>query len=199
MPPRGLLDVLGLHEMRQVFQDYVHDVLMEVSVLAEAEEIELERPGLDHAHIRDVVDVDAAEVRLSCLGAKRRELRALERDHVVTVLVLVHEGLEKHGVIVMGILHAFVAQKGDAFKLFRTSSSSAMLSISFGCWFKTWLTRAQRRPVSERRQVLRDAGIADQGFWTGGNEYAASSTGLHLSDLLRYSFGVQPAKSRKRL
>lgn len=46
------LDVLRLHELDEILHDDVHAVLMEIAVVAEAEQIQLERFALNHADVR---------------------------------------------------------------------------------------------------------------------------------------------------
>lgn len=90
----GDLDVFGIHQFDEVFHDDVYAVLVEVSVVSEAEKIELEALALDHLHVRDIADAEFREVRLSCNRTEGGELRAVETHPVVIALVLVFECLQ---------------------------------------------------------------------------------------------------------
>ena len=103
------LDVLRVHQRNQVFHDDVDAVLMEVAVVAEAEQIQLERLALHHLLRRDVADDDGGEVRLAGDGAQTGELRADELHEVVVARVLVVEGFEYVGGVVGAVLGALVA------------------------------------------------------------------------------------------
>jgi hypothetical protein len=88
------LDVFGIHQFDEVLHDDVYAVLVEVSVVSEAEKIELETLALDHLDVRDIADAKLCEVRLSCNRTERGELRAVETHPVVIALVLVFECLQ---------------------------------------------------------------------------------------------------------
>ena len=60
------LYIFGVHKLDEVLHDLVHAVLMEISVVAETEKIELEALALDHSHVRDIAYADLGEVRLAC-------------------------------------------------------------------------------------------------------------------------------------
>lgn len=90
----GNLDVFGIHQFDEVLHDDVYTVLVEVSVVSEAEKIELETLALDHLDVRDVADAEFCEVRLSCNRTEGSELRAVEPYPVVIALVLVFECLQ---------------------------------------------------------------------------------------------------------
>ena len=63
------LKVFGIHQLDQVLHDDVDAVLMEVAVVAEAEEVELQALALHHQRARDIVDDDMSEIGLTGLGA----------------------------------------------------------------------------------------------------------------------------------
>ena len=83
-------------------------------MVAEAEQVQLERLALHHAHIGHVGDVDGGEVRLAGDGAQARELRAVELHEVVVSRVLVLEGLQHRRIVVGRVLGVLVAEQGDA-------------------------------------------------------------------------------------
>ena len=63
------LRILGIHQLDQILHDDVHAVLMEVTVVAKAEEIEFQALALHHQRARDVIDNQVTKVGLACLGA----------------------------------------------------------------------------------------------------------------------------------
>ena len=83
------LDVLRIHERDQVFHDDVHAVLVEVAMVAEAEQVQLQALAFHHALARHIGDVDGGEVGLAGDGAQAGELRAVELHEVVVARVLV--------------------------------------------------------------------------------------------------------------
>ena len=60
------LDIFGVHQFDEVLHDDVYAVLVEVSVVSEAEKIELETLAFNHLDVRDIADAELREVRLSC-------------------------------------------------------------------------------------------------------------------------------------
>ena len=63
----GYLKILRIHQSDQVFHDDVHAVFVEIAVVAEREEVELERLRLHHLLSWNVGDIDSSEVGLPCL------------------------------------------------------------------------------------------------------------------------------------
>ena len=108
------LDVLRVHQLDEVLHDGVHDVLVEIAVAAEAEQIELQALGLHHADVRHVADADFREVGLAGDGAQGGELRAVEAYPVVVVGMLVLEGFQHFGRVVLAV-GRFVAQALEGF------------------------------------------------------------------------------------
>ena len=104
------LDVLGIHQADQILHDDVDAVLMEVAVVAEAEQIQLERLALHHARAGHIGDIDGGEVRLAGHRAQAGELRAVELDEIIVFRMLVGEGLEQFGRVVGRIGHLLGAQ-----------------------------------------------------------------------------------------
>ena len=68
-------------------------------MLPDRKQIELEALALDHALIRNVIDIESREIRLPRYRAERREFRAAQRDHIVMLGMLVFEGLEQRRII----------------------------------------------------------------------------------------------------
>ncbi len=90
----GDLYVLGIHQLYEVLHYLVDAVLVEIPVVAEAEQVQFQALALDHPHVRNITDPDFGEVRLPRDRAQARELRAIEPDPVVVVLMLVDERLQ---------------------------------------------------------------------------------------------------------
>ena len=70
---------------------------------AEAEQIELEALALHHPPVGDVADADLREIRLPGNRAQCREFRAVETHPIIVVGVLVLEGLEHAGIVVLAV------------------------------------------------------------------------------------------------
>ena len=105
------LDIAGIHQSHQVLEDDVDAILVEVTVVAETEEIELEALALDHILAGDIVDDDSGEVGLPRLGAQRSELGAVECHEILVVGMLVFERLQYVGAVLGGILDSLIAQQ----------------------------------------------------------------------------------------
>ena len=79
------LDIARIHECYQVFHDYVHTVFVEISMIAETEQIELETLALDHFLTRYVGNQDFSKIRLSGLRAQGCEFGTGESDKIFIV------------------------------------------------------------------------------------------------------------------
>ena len=88
------LDVLRVHQGYQVLHDDVDTILMEITMVAETEEIQLQALALHHLHVRDVADANLRKVRLPRDRTKRRELRAVETYPIVIARMLVDKSLQ---------------------------------------------------------------------------------------------------------
>ena len=95
------LHVLRLEELHEIVVDHVYHIFMEVAVVAEAEEVELERFRLDEPLRRYVAYRKRREVGLACLRAEGRELGRGERHPVVAVGVAVVEGVQYSRIVVL--------------------------------------------------------------------------------------------------
>ena len=100
----GDLNVLGVHELNQVLHDGVDNILVEITVAAEAEQIQLQRLAFHHAYIRNVRNPDFRKVRLAGDGAQGGELRAIETYPVVVLRMLVFKGFQYFRSVVLAIL-----------------------------------------------------------------------------------------------
>ena len=108
------LDVLGVHEADKVVENDVDAVLVEITMVAEREQIEFQRLGLHHALARDVGDDDSGKVRLPCFGAERGELGTMESDEILVFGVLVDKSLKHLGGVVRRVLGTVCAKQADA-------------------------------------------------------------------------------------
>jgi hypothetical protein len=73
-------------------------------MVAETMEIELEALAFNHALVWNVTDAEFGEVGLSCNRTKGCELGTVETHPIVVVGVLVLEGFEDTGVVVVLVL-----------------------------------------------------------------------------------------------
>ncbi len=89
---------------------------MEISVVAEAEEVEFQTLAFDHLLARDVGDDYLRKVRLACLGAERGELRAGEGHEIFVVGVLVDKCLQHFRRILCRVFDSGVAEQRHAVK-----------------------------------------------------------------------------------
>lgn len=104
------LKIARLHQIPQIIEDDVYTVFVKIAVVAEAEQIQLQAFALDHAHIRYIIDVEMSEIGLSCLGAQGCEFRTVETYQVITILMLVDEGLKQRRIIIHRIFYALISE-----------------------------------------------------------------------------------------
>jgi len=107
------LDIARLHELDQVVHDDVDAILVEVTVIAEAEQIELERFALYHLDVGHIADVDGSEVRLSGNRAEAGEFRAVEFHEVIAVRMFIVKSLQYTWIIHVVVRGALVAQERE--------------------------------------------------------------------------------------
>ena len=106
------LDVLRLHELDEILHDDVHAVLVEIAVVAEAEQIQLERFALNHADVRYIRDGDGGEIRLAGNRAQTGKLRTIELDKIIVVRMLVYKGLQHFRCIVIFVFGMLISEQG---------------------------------------------------------------------------------------
>ena len=109
------LQILRIHQLDQVLHNDVHAVLVEVTVVAEAEEVELEALALHHQRARDIINNKVTEVGLTCLRAQRGELRTIQSHKVLVLRMLVLKRLQYLRRIVVVVLRVLVAQQRHTF------------------------------------------------------------------------------------
>ncbi len=103
----GDLYVLGIHQLDEILHDLVDAVLVEITVVAEAEQIQFQALALDHPDVWNIADPDLREVRLPRDRAQACELRAVEPHPIVVVLMLVDERLQNLRSVVTFIFSLF--------------------------------------------------------------------------------------------
>ena len=88
------LDILRIHQMNEVFHYNVHAIFVESSVIAEAEQIELQALALHHLDIGDIANTDFRKVRLPRNGTEAGKFRAIETYPVIIAGMLVIKCLQ---------------------------------------------------------------------------------------------------------
>ena len=163
----GDFDVAGIHEADEVFHDDVDAVLVEVAVVAEGEEVELERLAFDHALVGQVGDADLSEVGLSGDGAEAGEFGAVELHPVVVFGMLVLEGFQHFGSVVLTVF-GLLAKGLKAFlfslihRIFFVSNFSNFLFSYFQILLQS--LSAQFAGGAFAASVTWDAVVAGEGF-----------------------------------
>ena len=111
-------DVAGMEEVDQVVHDDIDAVFMEVTVIAEAEEVEFQGFAFYHEISGDVGDVDGGKIGLPCFGAQAGEFRTVEFDKIVAVFVFIGNSFQIVGVIVIFVAGVLIAQEGQLIQSF---------------------------------------------------------------------------------
>ena len=83
---------------------------MKIAVVAEREEVELERLRLHHPLVRYIPYDYSSEIRLPSLGTQGCELGTVQRDNIVVFRVFVDESLQQGRVVIVCISGMLVAQ-----------------------------------------------------------------------------------------
>ena len=107
-----------LQQVNQVIHDDIYAVFMEVTVIAEAEEVKFQGFAFYHEISGNVGDVDGGKIGLPCLRAQAGEFGAVEFDEIVTVLVLVGNSFQIVGVIIVFVAGVLIAQEGQLIQSF---------------------------------------------------------------------------------
>lgn len=97
------LYILRIHQLNKILHNSIHTILVEVTMTAETIKIKLQTLALYHLYIRNITDADLRKVRLARDGAQGGELRAIEANPIVVLLVHVLEGLKNLRSIVVFI------------------------------------------------------------------------------------------------
>ena len=78
----------------EVVENAVCDLFVERAVVSERGEVELQRLGLDAELVRNILNLDGCEVRLSSDGAKGSEVIHSKLDQVIPMWIAVRERFE---------------------------------------------------------------------------------------------------------
>lgn len=111
-------DVPGMEEVNQVIHDDIDAVFMEITVIAEAEEVELQGFTFYHEISGNVGDVDGGKIGLPCLRAETGKFRTVEFDKIVAVFVFIGNSFQIVGVIVVFVAGVLIAQEGQLIQSF---------------------------------------------------------------------------------
>ena len=91
LPPN--LYVLWIHQGNKILHDDVHAVLMKVTMITEAKQVELQALAFHHALARNIRDINGSEVGLSRDRTKTCKFRAVELNKIVVFGVLIEKRL----------------------------------------------------------------------------------------------------------
>ena len=111
------LQIFGIHQLDKVLHDDVHTVLVEVTMVAEAEEIEFQALALHHQRAGDIIYNKVSEIRLTRLGTQRGKLGAIQGHKVLVFRVFVLKRFQHLRRIIVAVLRVLIAQESDAFQL----------------------------------------------------------------------------------
>lgn len=115
-------DVPWIHHMNQIVHDDVHTVLMKITVIAEAEQVQLERLALHHFLVWYIRNIDRRKIRLTGHRTKARKFRAVELYEIITIRMLVVEHLEHIRRIIKHIFRPLVAEQGNVLQFFGSAA-----------------------------------------------------------------------------
>ena len=110
------LQIFGIHQLDQILHNDVDTVLVEVAMVAEAEEIKLEALALHHQRSWDIINDNVSEIRLACLGAQRGELGTIQSHQVFVLRMFILKHFQHLGRIIVAVLCVLVAQQRDTFQ-----------------------------------------------------------------------------------
>ena len=111
-------DVPGMEEVDQVVHDDIYAVFMEITVIAEAEEVELQGFAFYHEISGNVGDVDGGKIGLPCLRAETGKFGTIKFDEIVAVFVFIGNSFQIVGVIVVFVAGVLIAQEGQLIQSF---------------------------------------------------------------------------------
>ena len=109
------LYILGIHQTNEILHDDIDAVLMEITMIAETEKIQLQTLRLHHPLTRNIHDLDLCKVRLTRDGTKRCKLGTVELNPIVVLGMFILKGLQNLGSIV-GLILRLAAQRLQAFQ-----------------------------------------------------------------------------------
>ena len=98
------LYIFRIHECDEILHYDIDAIFVKISVVTEAEKIELEAFALHHLDVRDITDSYLREIRLARDRAERGEFRTIESHPVVVARMFVDKCLQNFRSIVVSIL-----------------------------------------------------------------------------------------------
>ena len=98
------LYIFRVHERDKILHYDINAILVKISVVTEAEKVELKAFALHHLDVRDVTYPYLREVRLPRNGTKRGEFRAIEPYPIIVAQVFVDKCLQHFRSIIVSIL-----------------------------------------------------------------------------------------------
>ena len=106
-------DVLRIHKANQILHDDIDAVLVEIAVIAEAEQIEFERFTLHHAHIRHIRNGHGRKIRLSGNRTQTGKFRTVEFDKIIIVLMFVDKCFQYLWCVILRIFCSLVSKQAE--------------------------------------------------------------------------------------
>ena len=88
------LYILGIHQTDEILHDDIDAVLVEITMIAETEKIQLQTLRLHHPLTRNIHDLDLCKIRLTRDGTKRCKLGTVELNPIIVLRMLVLESLQ---------------------------------------------------------------------------------------------------------
>ena len=88
------LNILRVHQMNEVFHYDVHAILVESTMIAEAEQVEFQTLALYHLDIGDIANTDFCKVRLPGYGTQARKFGTVESNPIIILLMFVFESFQ---------------------------------------------------------------------------------------------------------
>lgn len=88
------LNILRLQQLNQILHNDIHAVLMKITMIAEAEQIELQRLAFYQTLIWNVRNINRRKIRLPGHRTQAGELRTVELHEIIVAGMLVWEGLQ---------------------------------------------------------------------------------------------------------
>lgn len=85
------LNIFRLHQLDKILHNDIYAVFMEITVITEAEQVQLQRFAFYQTFVRYIRNVDGRKIRLSRHRTKASEFRAIKFNPVIILRVLIWE------------------------------------------------------------------------------------------------------------
>lgn len=89
----GHFYILRIHQFNKILHNLIHAVLMKIAMISKAEKIEFQAFALYHPLIRYIINIYGREIGLPRYGAKTGELRTIETNPIIILLMFVGKSL----------------------------------------------------------------------------------------------------------